>query len=84
MNTLQSSALPLDAGGFVVTVVAPTKPTFQALLRAINTVNPDAYMPAPPPVPEGLVEAYIERAESDDSNMGLKAGEAIGNGGAAG
>lgn len=75
MNTLQSSALPLDAGGFVVTVVAPSRSTFQALLRAINTVNPDAF--APPQVPEPLVEAYIERAEVDDSNFGLTNGEAI-------
>lgn len=63
MNTLQSSALPLDAGGFVVTVVAPSRSTFQALLRAINTVNPDAYSPVPPP--SGLVEALVERAEVD-------------------
>jgi hypothetical protein len=79
MNTLQSSALPLDEGGFVVTVVAPTRATFQALLRAINTVNPDAYMPVRPP--EGLVDALVERAEADDSDMGLKAGEAISPGG---
>lgn len=75
MNTLQSSALPLDAGGFVVTVVAPSRSTFQALLRAINTVNPDAF--ELPQVPEPLVEAYIERAEQDDTDFGLKAGEAI-------
>lgn len=75
MNTLQSSSLPLDAGGFVVTVVAPSRSTFQALLRAINTVNPDAF--ELPQVPEPLVEAYIERAEVDGSNFGLKNGEAI-------
>lgn len=83
MNTLQSSALPLDAGGFVVTVVAPSRASFQALLRVINTINPDAYAPVPVEVPEGLVEAYIERAEADDSDMGLKAGEAISYGGTA-
>lgn len=48
MNTLQSSALPLDSGGYVVTVVAPSAPTFKALLRAINAVNPDAYEPVGP------------------------------------
>lgn len=79
MNTLQSSALPLDAGGFVVTVVAPSKPSFQALLRAINTVNPDAFEPVAPP--EGLVDALIERAEQDDTDFGLKAGEALSYGG---
>jgi hypothetical protein len=83
VNTLQSSALPLDAGGFVVTVVAPSRSTFQALLRAINTVNPDAFSPVPVEVPESLVDAYIERAESDDSDMGLKAGEEISYGGTA-
>lgn len=81
MNTLQSSALPLDAGGFVVTVVAPSRSTFQALLRAINTVNPDAFTPVATPVPDVLVEALLERAETDDTDFGLKAGEAISYGG---
>lgn len=72
-RTLQSSALPLDSGGFVVTVVAPSASTFRALLIAINTVNPDAFdAKAPPP---GLVEALLERA--DDEDLGLKAGEAV-------
>lgn len=79
MSTLQHAAFQLDSGGFVVTVEAPNKPSFQALLRAINRINPDAFTPVPPP--DGLVDALIERAETDDSDMGLKAGEALSYGG---
>lgn len=57
MNTLQSSALPLDAGGFVVTVVTPNKATFQALLGAINKINPAAF--TPDVVPHGIAAALI-------------------------
>jgi hypothetical protein len=35
--------LELDNGGFVVTVVTPCRASFQALLGAINRINPDAF-----------------------------------------
>ena len=56
--------------------------------QALLTINPDAFDPQPTyeeeavqhhaaeaPMP-AYVEELIERAESDDSDMGLKAGEA--------
>lgn len=58
MNTLQSSALPLDGGGYVVTVVAPSKASFQALLGAINRINPDAFEPVGP-MPHGMAAALL-------------------------
>jgi hypothetical protein len=67
----------MDLGGdvYVVTVHAPTWAVFQAVLRALGTVTPAAYMPSPPPTK--LVEALLERAEVDGSNFGLTAGQAI-------
>jgi hypothetical protein len=47
VTTLQSTHVEVG-GAYVVTVVAPTASVFQALLRAINTINPDAFQPVGP------------------------------------
>jgi hypothetical protein len=85
VNTLQSSALPLDAGGFVVTVVAPTESVFKALLRAINTINPDAFQPVGPmdhtkaaalQRDQKTVYAHVPPFVDDEEPDSLKNGEA--------
>lgn len=47
MSELRSTHLEIG-GGYAVTVFAPTESVFKALLRAINTINPDAFQPIGP------------------------------------
>jgi len=47
VTTLQSTHIEVG-GAFVVTVVAPTAAVFQALLSAINRINPEGFQPIGP------------------------------------
>jgi hypothetical protein len=47
VSELRSTHLEVG-GGYAVTVFAPTESVFKALLRAINTINPDAFQPVGP------------------------------------
>lgn len=40
--SLHGSSIPLDAGGFVVTVVCPNAYSHQRLMQALNSIVPDA------------------------------------------
>lgn len=79
---IHGSSIPLDDGGFVVTVVCPNKFSYQRLIQALNTIVPEAGEPTPQPrrQPEGLdvaIAELIRRSEQDDDDtLGLKAGEA--------
>ena len=42
---LYGSTIPLDAGGFVVTVVCPNAYSRDRLMQAMNTIVPDAGHP---------------------------------------
>lgn len=77
---IHGSCIPLDGGGFVVTVICPNHFSYQRLIQVLNEIVPEAGEPGEPAKrlkddrPE--VMELISRAEQDDSDFGLKAGEA--------
>lgn len=46
---LFGSSFPLDNAGFIVTVACPNRGSYDALMRALNNITPEAYEPGPPP-----------------------------------
>lgn len=77
---IHGSCIPLDGGGFVVTVICPNHFSYQRLIQVLNDIVPEAGEPGeqykrPEDRPE--VIELINRAEQDDDDtLGLKAGEA--------
>lgn len=63
---------------FIASRVCLSLPEAQACEAALQGVpSPDAFMPTPAPEPSPAAKVLIERAESDDPQVGsLKAGEA--------
>lgn len=45
MMALHGSSVPLDHGGFVVTVVCPNSYSYQRLMQALQNIVPDAGEP---------------------------------------
>lgn len=71
MSALKSTNVELGNGGYVVTVVTPCRASFQALLGAINRINPEAFVPVGAVVPHDLAAAMkrdgmIDPEQDDD------------------
>ena len=69
--SLHGSSIPLDAGGFVVTVVCPNAYSHSRLMQALNAIVPDAGEPLPiPPLPEDRSAAATPSTGPSQRNRG--------------
>jgi hypothetical protein len=76
---LQGSSLPLDGGGFVVTVICPNAYSHQRLMQALLSIVPDAGEPprqidpvlgVPVPAPSHTGNSVIIRDPERDDDEG--------------
>lgn len=73
--TLQGSSVPLDHGGFVVTVVCPNHYSHQRLMQALLSIVPDAGEPSAvsPAMADARAVTPTLRDPEQDDDEGLPA-----------
>ena len=60
---LYGSSIPLDPGGFVVTVICPNVYSHARLMQALNNIVPEAGDPPPPPPKTICAPRDVERED---------------------
>jgi hypothetical protein len=64
--SLHGSSVPLDSGGYVVTVVCPNAYSHMRLMQALQNIVPDAGEPTPQPERQN---AYIAGFEPNEDGV---------------
>lgn len=76
--SLSGSSVPLDTGGFVVTVICPNAYSHQRLMQALQNIVPDAGDPPPQPTTREQ-SAYMSGFEPNEDGVIVKGGCATGS-----